>query len=226
MRIFEAIRNMEWSNWVHNALNVASATVAAMTLFAMSAGCEFTATGELVSCDESWIPPKLAMIGIFVAQALKLFINVMRDGIGGLYKAQPRIGQPPTPPPAGLIGVLLVVTGLLAFVSLATTASAGPNTICQMGGQHIDVTLKLLDVRSAKSDKRIWTTVIGEPKQGSSLFIVWEDGSAFVQNYWNGCRYTSEKVDMGTVLLLFDQDHRLLFPERSPPDPEPTAEEG
>lgn len=63
------------SNTLHNLLNIAIAVVAIVSL------------PEVVAL----LPPELGLTIAGAAATLKLVINVIRDGIGGLVKNQPPV---------------------------------------------------------------------------------------------------------------------------------------
>lgn len=81
------------SNLFHNIANVASLLLAAGTAALIASGCTALPTGEL-SCSASWINPSYTTAAIAGLQALKLAVNVVRDGLAGLAKRQPPV-QPP-----------------------------------------------------------------------------------------------------------------------------------
>lgn len=74
------------SNLIHNILNILM-TLNAIILWA---GCSVNASGQ-ATCTQTWIPPEIAIIIIGVAAPLKIVMNVMRDGIPGLFKPQPPV---------------------------------------------------------------------------------------------------------------------------------------
>ncbi len=78
------------SNAFHNAANIASLVLAAATAVLLASGCNQSATG-VFDCSGSWINPAYTTIGIAALQFLKLGVNVVRDGLGGLIKPQPPV---------------------------------------------------------------------------------------------------------------------------------------
>ena len=78
------------SNLFHNIANVASLVLAAGTAVLMQSGCVTAATGAM-DCSGSWINPTYTAVAIAGVQALKIVVNVVRDGIGGLTKPQPPV---------------------------------------------------------------------------------------------------------------------------------------
>lgn len=80
------------SNAFHNAANIASLVLAALTAALMASGCVQAATGN-IDCTASWINPTYTTGAIAALQAVKLAVNVVRDGLGGLIKPQPPVQQ-------------------------------------------------------------------------------------------------------------------------------------
>ncbi len=80
------------SNLVHNVLNVASLVLAAATAALIASGCTADVSGAL-NCSASWINPVYTTGAIAAVQVVKLAINVVRDGLGGLVKPQPPVQQ-------------------------------------------------------------------------------------------------------------------------------------
>lgn len=78
------------SNMFHNIANIASLVLAAATAALLASGCTTLPTGA-VECSQSWINPAYTTIGITVLQGLKIVVNVLRDGIGNLFKPQPPV---------------------------------------------------------------------------------------------------------------------------------------
>lgn len=78
------------SNLFHNLANIASLILAMLTAGLMATGCVTLPTGSL-ECSASWIDPTYTTIAIGVVQALKIGVNIVRDGITGLTKPQPPV---------------------------------------------------------------------------------------------------------------------------------------
>lgn len=78
------------SNFFHNILNVVIALIAAFTAFLIATGCTTLPTGGL-ECSASWVAPEWTAIAVTVLGVLKIVINIVRDGIGGLVKPQPPV---------------------------------------------------------------------------------------------------------------------------------------
>jgi hypothetical protein len=78
------------SNLFHNIANVASLLLAAGTAALLASGCTVSATG-VFDCSQSWINPVYTTAGIAGLQGVKLIVNLVRDGLGGLIKPQPPV---------------------------------------------------------------------------------------------------------------------------------------
>jgi hypothetical protein len=74
------------TNFIHNLLNV----LIAVNGFVLYAGCNYNEAGQ-ATCAQAWIPAEMAVAMIAVAGPLKLVMNVVRDGIPGLFKQQPPV---------------------------------------------------------------------------------------------------------------------------------------
>lgn len=80
------------SNLFHNIANVASLVLAGATAVLIASGCTTLPTGGL-ECSGSWINPVWTTYGVMALQGLKIAVNVVRDGFGGLTKPQPPVEQ-------------------------------------------------------------------------------------------------------------------------------------
>lgn len=78
------------SNLFHNIANVASLVLAGATAVLLATGCTTLPTGG-IECSASWINPAWTSYSIMGLQGLKLVVNVIRDGLGGLVKPQPPV---------------------------------------------------------------------------------------------------------------------------------------
>ncbi|CAM5426029.1 hypothetical protein AFEL58S_02428 [Afipia felis] len=78
------------SNAFHNAANIISLVLAAATAVLLASGCGQSEIGAF-DCSGSWINPAYTTLVIAVLQGLKLIVNVIRDGLGGLIKPQPPV---------------------------------------------------------------------------------------------------------------------------------------
>ena len=74
-------------NLVHNVINI---LIAALGAILLASGCVAGVAGAL-DCSASWMPPQISMIAITALSALKVVLNIFRDGITGLWKAQPPV---------------------------------------------------------------------------------------------------------------------------------------
>lgn len=78
------------SNTFHNIANIASLVLAAGTAVLIASGCTPLPTGS-IECSQSWINPTYTAAAVAGLQAVKLAVNVVRDGISGLIKPQPPV---------------------------------------------------------------------------------------------------------------------------------------
>ena len=96
-------------NFLHNVINV---TIAALGALLLSSGCvavtgggfdcsqswispHVTMWGEIHDCEQSWISPHIVTWMITVLAAMKVVLNVLRDGFFGLVKVQPPVVDKP-----------------------------------------------------------------------------------------------------------------------------------
>lgn len=77
------------SNAFHNIANIATLILAMTTAGLIASGCTATVNG--FDCSASWLSPSITLIAIGVVQVLKMAVNVLRDGIDGLFKPQPPV---------------------------------------------------------------------------------------------------------------------------------------
>lgn len=80
------------SNLFHNVANVASLLLALGTAVLLWSGCTITVTGSF-DCTTSFINPAYTTGAIAALQAIKVGVNVVRDGWKGLAKQQPPVEQ-------------------------------------------------------------------------------------------------------------------------------------
>ena len=78
------------SNLFHNIANVLIAVLAMLTAGLLATGCTQAVTGVL-ECSNSWIDPVYSTVAIAALGGLKMIVNVVRDGFGGLIKPQPPV---------------------------------------------------------------------------------------------------------------------------------------
>lgn len=75
------------TNLVHNVINVAIVGLGGALI---ASGCEATAAGSF-DCTNSWINPQLTTWAITGLAAAKVVLNILRDGLFGLWKVQPPV---------------------------------------------------------------------------------------------------------------------------------------
>ena len=78
------------TNMLHNVLNIMIALSALMIAVLLAFGCTQSVDGTL-ECSQSFVAPSYTAYVIAALGALKLVINITRDGISGLIKPQPPI---------------------------------------------------------------------------------------------------------------------------------------
>lgn len=78
------------SNLFHNIANILSLLLAAGTAVLLASGCTVTPAGGF-DCVGSWINPAYTTAAIAGVQAIKLVVNIVRDGLAGLSKTQPPV---------------------------------------------------------------------------------------------------------------------------------------
>jgi hypothetical protein len=78
------------SNAFHNAANIASLVLAGATAMLLASGCTQVSAGTF-DCTGSWINPAITTVAIALLQVVKLAVNIVRDGLGGLIRPQPPI---------------------------------------------------------------------------------------------------------------------------------------
>lgn len=78
------------ANTLHNILNVVLVVVGGLTGALLAAGCVQIAGGSL-DCSHALIPPADAGYVVTAIGALKIVMNICRDGITGLVAPQPPV---------------------------------------------------------------------------------------------------------------------------------------
>lgn len=78
------------SNLFHNILNVLMAVLAAVVAFLLATGCVQLPNGDL-ECSSSWLSPKIIVVILAALPIIKIIVNILRDGFGGLTKPQPPV---------------------------------------------------------------------------------------------------------------------------------------
>jgi hypothetical protein len=80
------------TNLFHNIANVASLALAATTAMLLASGCSQNAD-SMFDCSHSWINPTYTTAAIAGLQGIKIIVNILRDGFGGLVQPQPPVRQ-------------------------------------------------------------------------------------------------------------------------------------
>jgi hypothetical protein len=78
-------------NFLHNVINLLIVVLGAALI---GSGCVATAAGGF-DCTASWISPTFTTWAITILAGLKVAMNVMRDGVFGLWKVQPPVVDKP-----------------------------------------------------------------------------------------------------------------------------------
>lgn len=78
------------TNLIHNILNALIVLQGALIGGLMDSGCVSSAPGVL-DCSASFISPSIVAYAMAATAGLKIAINIGRDGLGGLFKAQPPV---------------------------------------------------------------------------------------------------------------------------------------
>jgi len=80
------------TNMLHNILNILIGLSALGVAILLAAGCTQLADGSL-ECAQSFVAPGYTAAAIAALSALKIAVNIMRDGVAGLIKPQPPVGK-------------------------------------------------------------------------------------------------------------------------------------
>lgn len=78
-------------NFLHNLINLLIVVLGAALI---ASGCEATAVGGF-DCANSWINPTITTWAITLLAGLKVVLNILRDGVFGLWKVQPPVVDKP-----------------------------------------------------------------------------------------------------------------------------------
>jgi hypothetical protein len=81
------------SNLFHNIANVVMIVLAGVSAMMMAIGCTTLPTGALECSQATLVDPKWLAVAVTVIGVLKMLVNVVRDGIGGLAKPQPPVSK-------------------------------------------------------------------------------------------------------------------------------------
>jgi hypothetical protein len=79
------------SNLFHNIANVLMILIAGVTAAAAAAGCTTLPTGTLECSQVTWLSPTVSGLLISGIGIIKMAVNIIRDGFGGLTKQQPPV---------------------------------------------------------------------------------------------------------------------------------------
>jgi hypothetical protein len=78
-------------NFLHNVINL---LIVALGAALVASGCVATPAGGF-DCSASWISPAFTAWAITILAVLKVLMNVLRDGVFGLWKVQPPVVDKP-----------------------------------------------------------------------------------------------------------------------------------
>jgi hypothetical protein len=84
------MQNIFNTNTLHNVINILMTLSALAIAILLATGCTQDALGAL-ECSKSVISPSITAYAIAGLGALKILINIGRDGITGLTKPQPPV---------------------------------------------------------------------------------------------------------------------------------------
>lgn len=79
------------SNLFHNIANIVMIVLAALTAALLAIGCTTLETGALECSKATFLRPEMLSIAVMVLGAMKVLVNIIRDGFGGLIKPQPPV---------------------------------------------------------------------------------------------------------------------------------------
>ena len=80
------------TNALHNALNILITLSALLVAILLATGCTQLGDGTL-ECSQSLIGPSFTAYVVAALGALKMAINIARDGLSGLVKSQPPVAK-------------------------------------------------------------------------------------------------------------------------------------
>ncbi|UWU23221.1 MULTISPECIES: hypothetical protein [unclassified Rhizobium] len=80
------------TNALHNVLNILITLSALLVAILLATGCTQLGDGTL-ECSRSFIGPSYTAYAIAGLGALKIVVNITRDGLSGLIKPQPPVGK-------------------------------------------------------------------------------------------------------------------------------------
>jgi len=79
------------SNLFHNIANILMILIAGATAVLTAMGCTTLPKGDLECSKIAFLDPTWAAVAITGLGVLKMIVNVVRDGFGGLTKQQPPV---------------------------------------------------------------------------------------------------------------------------------------
>ncbi|WP_244655166.1 hypothetical protein [Rhizobium lusitanum] len=88
----EKRKKMFNTNALHNLLNVSITLSALIVAILLATGCAQLADGTL-ECSQSFVGPSYTAAAVAALSALKIAVNIMRDGVSGLIKPQPPVDK-------------------------------------------------------------------------------------------------------------------------------------
>ena len=78
------------TNTLHNVLNVLITLSALVVAILLATGCTQSVDGAL-ECSQSFVAPSYTAAAAAALSAVKIAVNIMRDGVSGLIKPQPPV---------------------------------------------------------------------------------------------------------------------------------------
>jgi hypothetical protein len=78
------------TNALHNILNILITLSALLVAILLATGCTQLADGRL-ECSQSSVGPSFTALAVAGLGALKIVVNIVRDGLSGLVKPQPPV---------------------------------------------------------------------------------------------------------------------------------------
>ena len=81
------------TNTIHNAINILMTLSALAIAILLATGCTQDAVSGLLECSKSVLSPAVTAFAISALGAIKILINIGRDGVSGLVKPQPPVDK-------------------------------------------------------------------------------------------------------------------------------------
>lgn len=94
------------SNLVHNLLNTVVLVMTSVTAVAVMTGCTSDEVSGALECSQSILPPTVTLPVVAGMMVVKLVMNMVRDGIGGMASEQPPVSD-------GVTTIVVPTTGPL-----------------------------------------------------------------------------------------------------------------